>query len=131
MSMNTPQEPIQQVDTSTLEGTAPVEPQMTNVVDNGVTPQEQPPVQEQPPAQEQQQQEVAQDEQVIEAVAEGLADEEISAADIMTAVLSDSLGISPAGAQQLFQLLMSELVDDVQEVQAPTQQEPPAEPPVM
>lgn len=57
----------------------------------------------------------AADEQVINEVAAGLADEEITATDIMTAVLSESLGISPAGAQSLFNLLMSELVDDTLE----------------
>lgn len=58
-----------------------------------------------------------QDAQVIEAVAQGLEDEEITATDIMTAVLSESLGISPAGAQSLFNLLMSELVDDTVEAE--------------
>lgn len=86
------------------------------------TPQAQPtpePTQE-VPAQVTPEQVQANDEAVVQAVAEGLADEEITAADIMTAVLSDSLGISPAGAQSLFQLLMSELQDE----------EPTEEPPV-
>lgn len=63
------------------------------------------------------------DAQVVEAVAQGLEDEEITAEDIMTAVLSDSLGISPAGAQSLFRLLMTELVDEEQ-----TEEEPVAPP---
>lgn len=65
----------------------------------------------------------ANDQQVVEAVAQGLADEEITAEDIMTAVLSDALGISPQGAQSLFRLLMSELVDEEQT----TQEVPPQE----
>lgn len=62
----------------------------------------------------------ANDAQVVEAVAQGLEDEEITAEDIMTAVLSDSLGISPAGAQSLFRLLMTELVDE----EEPKKEEP-------
>ena len=67
---------------------------------------------------------VAKDQQVVDAVAQGLADEEITAEDIMTAVLSDALGISPQGAQSLFRLLMTELVD---ETQVPTDNVPPQE----
>lgn len=120
--MNTPQEPIQpqQVDASTLGSEAPVMPQEAPVVADG-----------QPAAQaaSQVEQQAPQEQQVIEAVAEGLAEEEITAADIMTAVLSDSLGISPAGAQQLFQILMSELVEDVQEGVQPVQQQEQQLPP--
>lgn len=52
------------------------------------------------------------DSQVIEAVAQGLADDEITAEDIMVAVLSESLGLSPAGASSLFNLLMQELMTE-------------------
>ena len=77
------------------------------------------------PAPEQQEQ---QDAMIIEEVAEGLAEEEITAADIMIAVLSDSLGISPVGAQNLFQLLMSELAPEpevVEEEAAVVEEVPP------
>lgn len=57
---------------------------------------------------------VEQEQQVINEVAQGLADDEITAEDIMTAVLSDSLGLSPNGARSLFQLLMQDLADDAQ-----------------
>lgn len=67
----------------------------------------------------------AQEQQVIEGVAQGLADDEITAEDIMTAVLSDSLGLSPNGARSLFQLLMQDLADDAQEETDMTQ--PPME----
>jgi len=52
------------------------------------------------------------DAQVISEVAQGLEDEEITAEDIMTAVLSETLGLSPRGAQSLFKLLMQDLVDE-------------------
>lgn len=80
---------------------------------------------EEAPAPEQQEQ---QDAMIIEEVAEGLAEEEITAADIMIAVLSDSLGISPVGAQNLFQLLMSELTPEpevVEEEAAVVEEVPP------
>lgn len=64
----------------------------------------------------------AQEEQVINEVAQGLADEEITAEDIMVAVLSDSLGLSPQGAASLFQLLMTDLAEDA----APTEEQPAA-----
>lgn len=66
----------------------------------------------------------AKDQQVVDTVAQGLADEEITAEDIMTAVLSDALGISLQGAQSLFRLLMTELTD---EVRTPTDNVPPQE----
>ena len=55
------------------------------------------------------------DQQIVEAVAQGLEDEEISAEDIMTAVLSETLGLTPRGAQSLFRLLMTDLVEDTAE----------------
>lgn len=64
------------------------------------------------------------DEQVVEQVAQGLADEEITAEDIMTAVLSDALGLTPQGAQSLFRLLMTEINN---EEQTPTDKVPPQE----
>lgn len=82
------------------------------------------PVEEAPEAAPPAEQVAANDQQVVEAVAQGLADEEITAEDIMTAVLSDALGISPQGAQSLFRLLMTELTD---ETQAPTEDVPPQE----
>lgn len=103
----------------------PEQGQAQPVADMSVQPSEaQAPVTEQPSADVAQapvtEQPLTQEQQVIDAVAQGLVDEEITAADIMTAVLSDSLGISPAGAQSLFQLLMSELVDDVNETEGDT-----------
>lgn len=64
------------------------------------------------------------DNQVINKVAQGLADEDITARDIMTAVLSDSLGLSPAGASSLFDLLMTEFEEPVQEDTIMTQEQP-------
>lgn len=100
--VQTPQEPANEVaaDAMPQEPVTPATPEVTQEV----------------PAEGTQ---ATQEQQVIEGVAQGLADEEITATDIMTAVLADSLGLSPAGAQSLFQLLMSELVDEVQEDAAP------------
>lgn len=102
-----PQEPAMEVtaDAVPQEPVAPATPE--------VTQDAQPQVDQQ-----------AQEQQVIEEVAQGLADEEITASDIMTAVLADSLGLSPAGAQSLFQILMSELEADVNEDIAPVDQPP-------
>lgn len=96
-----PEAPVQ----STPETVAPTEP---------VQPEQTAPVQSTT-----QEQVEANDAQVVEAVAQGLEDEEITAEDIMTAVLSDSLGISPAGAQSLFRLLMTELVDEEETEEEP------------
>lgn len=100
MSMNMPPQPTEPV----------VEDTMVNetVTPTGEVVQEETIATEQPPQSE------ANDNQVIEAVAQGLADDEITAEDIMVAVLSESLGLTPAGAASLFNLLMSELMADEQ-----------------
>lgn len=104
MSMNVPPEENPQV------ASAPAEQQPTAPVEEApVAPEAAAPAEQVPPEQA-----AAKDQQVVEAVAQGLADEEITAEDIMTAVLSDALGISPQGAQSLFRLLMSELVEEEQ-----------------
>lgn len=114
MSMNIPPEENPQ------PATAPAEQQPAAPVEETPTaPEAATPTEQASPEQV-----VAKDQQVVDAVAQGLADEEITAEDIMTAVLSDALGISPQGAQSLFRLLMSELAD---EAQAPTDNVPPQE----
>ena len=114
MSMNVPPEENPQA------AAAPVEQQPAAPVEEApVTPEAAAPTEQVPPEQV-----AAKDQQVVDAVAQGLADEEITAEDIMTAVLSDALGISPQGAQSLFRLLMTELVD---ETQVPTGNVPPQE----
>lgn len=101
MSMNMPnQEPTMSVQEETMVDTA--------VTPTGETVQEETMTTEQPPQSE------ANDNQVIEAVAQGLEEDTISAEDIMVAVLSESLGLTPAGASSLFNLLMSELMTDEQ-----------------
>lgn len=110
MSMNTPQQPQPQ-DNTPMEATAP-QPEVAPA--EQTTPVDTAPADTTPaPATEGQPTE-AQEQQVIEGVAQGLADDEITAEDIMTAVLSDSLGLSPNGARSLFQLLMQDLADDAQ-----------------
>lgn len=114
MSMNVPPEENPQA------AAAPAEQQPAAPVEEApVTPEAAAPTEQVPPEQV-----AAKDQQVVDAVAQGLADEEITAEDIMTAVLSDALGISPQGAQSLFRLLMTELVD---ETQVPTDNVPPQE----
>lgn len=122
MAMNVPPEENPQV-TPPVEPAAPVAPQEP-VTPEAAAPEPTPTPDAAPPEQT-----ATNDEQVVEAVAQGLADEEITAEDIMTAVLSDSLGISPAGAQSLFRLLMTELADEVEEpvVEEPTADVPPTE----
>lgn len=114
MSMNVPPEENPQVATAPAEQQPAPPAEETPAAPEAVAPAEQVPPE----------QAAANDQQVIETVAQGLADEEITAEDIMTAVLSDALGISPQGAQSLFRLLMTELVD---ETQAPTDNVPPQE----
>ena len=104
MSMNVPPEENPQVVAAPAEQ-VPAPP----AEETSVTPEAAAPAEQVPPEQV-----AANDQQVVEAVAQGLADEEITAEDIMTAVLSDALGISPQGAQSLFRLLMSELVEEEQ-----------------
>lgn len=117
MAMNQPIPPEQQPQPAA----APVQPEVA------AAPAEQAPVQEAPaaPAADVQAQDPqAHDEQVVEEVTQGLADEEITAEDIMTAVLSDALGLTPQGAQSLFRLLMTEITD---EEEAPAKDVPPQE----
>lgn len=111
MSMNVPPKENQSapVTPTQPEVTPPTEQQITG------TPSEQPTPTETP-----------QENQVIEEVAQGLADEEITAEDIMVAVLSDSLGLSPNGARSLFALLMRDLIDETP-AEEPTTEQPPME----
>lgn len=114
MSMNVPPEENPQLTA------APAEQQPAAPVEEApATPEAVAPAEQASPKQV-----VAKDQQVVDAVTQGLADEEITAEDIMTAVLSDALGISPQGAQSLFRLLMTELVD---EAKTPTDNVPPQE----
>lgn len=127
MSMNVPPEGNQPT-TPPVQPEAPVQPEQTAPVQS--TPETVAPTEPVQPEQTApvdtatQEQVKANDAQVVEAVAQGLEDEEITAEDIMTAVLSDSLGISPAGAQSLFRLLMTELVDEEEPVVEETKEEP-------
>lgn len=117
MSMNVPPEQNQQA------AAAPVQPEVAAVA----APADQPPVIPEATAPTEQippEQAAAKDQQIVEAIAQDLADEEITAEDIMVAVLSDALGITPQGAQSLFRLLMTELAD---EAQASTDNVPPQE----
>lgn len=119
MSMNVPPEENSQLTAAPAEQQPAAPTEVTKATPEAVAPTEQV-----LPEQASPEQVVAKDQQVVDAVAQGLADEEITAEDIMTAVLSDALGISPQGAQSLFRLLMTELVD---EAKTPTDNVPPQE----
>ena len=115
MSMNVP--PKQNPQTAAAPAQPEVAAAAAPVEETPVAPEAATPAEQIPPEQA-----AANDQQVVEAVAQGLADEEITAEDIMTAVLSDALGITPQGAQSLFRLLMSELVDEEQATDVPPQE---------
>ncbi len=114
MAMNIPPEENPQVQQQEAEA-APVQPEVQAAA----------PAPEQNPAQAVEAS-PEKDQQIVEAVAQGLEDEEISAEDIMTAVLSETLGLTPRGAQSLFRLLMTDLVEDTAE-QEQEQEVPPQE----
>lgn len=101
MSMNMPPQPTEPVVEDTMVNET-VTPTGEVVQEEEIMTTEQPPQSE------------TNDNQVIEAVAQGLEEDTISAEDIMVAVLSESLGLTPAGASSLFNLLMSELMTDEQ-----------------
>lgn len=53
------------------------------------------------------------DDAAIETVASALAEDEITAEDIMVAILTETLGVSPNAAQSLFNLLLQDTVSEV------------------
>lgn len=121
MSMNVPpnEEPMtnQQPVVDETSITDVQTPDETVVADETVqtTPEQAAQVDEQAQAQ--------QDAEVINAVGQAIADEQITATDIMTALLSDSFGLSPVGAQSLMQILLGELVDEATPDEVITQEE--------
>lgn len=76
------------------------------------------------------QEQVAQEQQAVDAIGQAIADEQISARDILTAVLSDTIGLSPAGANALIDILMTDLIGDEAAAQAPVENPTVAEVPV-
>ena len=119
MAMNIPPEENPQVQQQATEA-APVQPEVQAAAPAPEQVQQAP---EQNPAQAVEAS-PEKDQQIVEAVAQGLEDEEITAEDIMTAVLSETLGLTPRGAQSLFRLLMTDLVEDTAEQE---QEVPPQE----
>lgn len=53
------------------------------------------------------------DDAAIETVTNALAEDEITAEDIMVAILTETLGVSPNAAQSLFNLLLQDTMTDV------------------
>ena len=121
MSMNVPpnEEPMvnQQPVVDETSMTDVQTPDETVVADETVQATPEQPAQVDAQAQEQQ------DAEVINAVGQAIADEQITATDIMTALLSDSFGLSPVGAQSLMQILLGELVDEATPDEVVTQEE--------
>lgn len=76
------------------------------------------------------QEQVAQEQQAVDAIGQAIADEQISARDILTAVLSDTIGLSPAGANALIDILMTDLIGDEAAAQAPVENTTVVETPV-
>ena len=81
-----------------------------NVPENNMTNQ-QPEIVVEPAPQEQ----ATNDTQVVETVAQGLANDEVTAEDIFVAMLSEQFGISPSSAVTLLQLLLQDMMDDTTE----------------
>lgn len=75
------------------------------------------------------QEQAAQEQQAVDAIGQAIADEQISARDILTAVLSDTIGLSPAGANALIDILMTDLIGDEAAAQAPVENTTVAEAP--
>lgn len=63
------------------------------------------------------QEQATNDTQVVETVAQGLANDEVTAEDIFVAMLSEQFGISPSSAVTLLQLLLQDMMDDTTEVE--------------
>lgn len=61
------------------------------------------------------------DTQVVETVAQGLANDEVTAEDIFVAMLSEQFGISPSSAVTLLQLLLQDMMDDATKVEEETE----------
>lgn len=115
MSMNIPN------NQPSIDNTAAVTPDVTQAapeVDNtqaaqpDTTPVQQDVAQVEQAAPETTQEQVVQEEQAVEAIGQAIADEQISARDILTAIISDTIGLSPAGANSLIDILMTDLIDD-------------------
>lgn len=120
MSMNNPNQPQPEVisqqpvevvaeqpavETTTVQPTAPAQAEVVSPA-QPVTPDQ---------AAQSPQAQGIRDEQVVAEVGQALAQDVVTAEDIMTAVLSDTLGISPAGAQSLFRLLMQDIAGEAQQ----------------
>lgn len=123
----------------TEAATVPTETTITSTPADVVTTSTQP-VEPQPDMQQapveasaETQQQAAQDAQVIDAVGQALATEEISAEDIITAMVADTFGLSVNGANALVNLLLQDAAQDLVEAQTDeammqptdTQQVPP------
>lgn len=87
-----------------------------NVPENNMANQ-QPEIVDTPATQEQ----ATNDTQVVETVAQGLANDEVTAEDIFVAMLSEQFGISPSSAVTLLQLLLQDMMDDATEVEEETE----------
>lgn len=110
MSMNVPENNITNQQPEILDTTA------TEVVSPDTTTIDETTVAETAP-----QEQATNDTQVVETVAQGLANDEVTAEDIFVAMLSEQFGISPSSAVTLLQLLLQDMMDDTTEVEEETE----------
>lgn len=106
MSMNVPENNMTNQQPEIVDTTA------TEVVSPGTTTIDETTVAETAP-----QEQATNDAQVVETVAQGLANDEVTAEDIFVAMLSEQFGISPSSAVTLLQLLLQDMMDDTTEVE--------------
>lgn len=67
------------------------------------------------------------DEAAIETVASALQEDEITAEDIMAAILTETLGVSDSAARSLFNLLLQDTVSEVADTAAAVEETTPTE----
>lgn len=110
MSMNVPPEDLNQQ--PVVDNTVAAQPDVA-VPQEAAAPVEQAEVaqvEQAAPATPEEQQ--LQEQQAVQEIGQAIADEQISARDILRAVISDSIGLSPAGADSLIDIFMSDLIND-------------------
>lgn len=111
MSMNVPENNMtnQQPEIVDTTATEVVSPDTTTTIDETTVAETAP------------QEQATNDTQVVETVAQGLANDEVTAEDIFVAMLSEQFGISPSSAVTLLQLLLQDMMDDATEVEEETE----------
>lgn len=85
------------------------------VITEEVTAQTTPPPETTPPAEPQtpinQEQQTQLDNTVVNQMSEAIASDQVTAEDIMVAILTDTLGVSPGAAQSLCRMFVQDMAD--------------------